>query len=369
MTNIIDYIKWRGDLNFDQSKINKLDCLLFSQIIMHEFNEIVPTIKENKSIKISDAINQYDSSIGKDHKLGLIIPNAITKAFYLMGESNRYKDLELSDYINDIDLETQSQFCALTINISKDLNVISLSATDDTLTGWIENISMLYKEELSAQQKAVKYVEEIFKKYQKNIIICGHSKGGHLSIYATLMINDQAYNMVKATYSFDGQGIINLEERYDKKRLKKITTYLPQGSVVGRLFDHPEKQLIVHSNLNSLFQHDIFSWEIIGNDFVYEKKFDKDGEDIKKIMTQTIEEMDYEHRLKFVQVLEEISTSTGAKTLTDLSSNKKSVISSYFKIDKKERKYLSEPIKKIIRNKGMQKCIIKTIKDLKKYNI
>lgn len=369
MTNIIDYIKWRGDLSFDQSQLNKLDCLLFSQIIMHEFKEIVPSIEDKKRIKVIDAINQYEKIVGKDYKLGLLIPKAITKAFYLMGEANRYKDLEISDYINDVNEETQCQFCALTIHISNNLMIISLSATDDTLTGWIENISMLYKEELSAQQKAVKYVEEIFKKYQKDIIICGHSKGGHLSIYTTLMISDQAYDKVEATYSFDGQGIINLDERYDKKRIEKITTYLPQGSVVGRLFEHPEKQLIVHSDLNSLFQHDIFSWEIIGNDFVYEKKFDKDSEEIDDIVKQTITEMDYEHRLKFVQVLDEISKKIGAKTLTDLSSNKKSAISSYFQIDKKERKYLSEPIKKIIRNKGMKNCIIKTIKDIKKYNI
>ena len=68
-------------------------------------------------------------------------------------------------------------------------------------------------------------------------------------------------------------------------------------------------------------------------------------------------------------ILEYIHDKIGAKTLTDLSSNKKSAISSYFQIDKKERKYLSEPIKKIIRNKGMKNCIIKTIKDIKKYNI
>ena len=52
MSNILDYIKWRGDLSFNQSEFNNVDNLIFSRFsylpledLLDGLNEIV-TIKE-----------------------------------------------------------------------------------------------------------------------------------------------------------------------------------------------------------------------------------------------------------------------------------------------------------------------------------
>ena len=42
MSNIIDYMKWRGDLTFAQDSFNEIDNLILSQLVYVELNNIVP---------------------------------------------------------------------------------------------------------------------------------------------------------------------------------------------------------------------------------------------------------------------------------------------------------------------------------------
>lgn len=369
MTNLFDYIVWRGDLSFKHARLNKIDCLLFSQMVMLDFDKIVPKFNDDGFITIEEARDLYNKIHGKDKKLGLIIPLTIVEAFYEMSKHNRYKHLKISDYINDVDDETHTQFCGLTVEVNENMHVIVLSGTDDTLAGWRENLSLIYKDYVQAHLKAVNYVENIISKYNGKFIICGHSKGGHLSLYSALKIGDKAFSKIVKVFNFDGQGIDETKEIYDKERLKKITAYLPGGSLIGRLFDHPEKQKIIHSECVSVYQHDAFSWEIVGKDFVYEKHFLKDCEEIDKQIKTVLSEMDYDMRVKFVTTVNQILDSTNATTLSDLSNRKMSFLSSYFKIDKRTRKYVSDPIKKLFKNKAVQNYFLKAIKESKKYKV
>ena len=41
MTNIIDYVKWRGDLSFQNDPFNDIDALALSLLVYVEFNNVV----------------------------------------------------------------------------------------------------------------------------------------------------------------------------------------------------------------------------------------------------------------------------------------------------------------------------------------
>ena len=47
MGGIEDYIKWRGDLTFEQSAFNEVDNLVLSQIAYVDFKNIMNDIKNN----------------------------------------------------------------------------------------------------------------------------------------------------------------------------------------------------------------------------------------------------------------------------------------------------------------------------------
>jgi hypothetical protein len=60
------------------------------------------------------------------------LPKEIIEAFYMMGESPRYKNLILDNYVNNICSSEQTQFSALTIDLGYNTRVVSFSGTDDT---------------------------------------------------------------------------------------------------------------------------------------------------------------------------------------------------------------------------------------------
>ena len=44
MSNMLDYLKWRGDLSFSQDPFNEVDNLVFSILCYNDFDGIVPNL-------------------------------------------------------------------------------------------------------------------------------------------------------------------------------------------------------------------------------------------------------------------------------------------------------------------------------------
>lgn len=38
MNNLVNYIKWRGDLSFSLSELNEVDALIFSELVYLDFS-------------------------------------------------------------------------------------------------------------------------------------------------------------------------------------------------------------------------------------------------------------------------------------------------------------------------------------------
>ena len=124
MSNIIDYIIWRGDLSFNQSKINELDNIIFARFsylpfknIKIEKTETIESIaKKMKELNIEEFLWEDDKDF-----------------IYYLGKSNRFKNLEISDYVEVIDNSAEKQFAAVCISISNKLKYISFRGTDSSL--------------------------------------------------------------------------------------------------------------------------------------------------------------------------------------------------------------------------------------------
>ena len=52
MGGIEDYIKWRGDLTFEQSAFNEVDNLVLSQIAYVDFKNIIPAAGSKEKITV-----------------------------------------------------------------------------------------------------------------------------------------------------------------------------------------------------------------------------------------------------------------------------------------------------------------------------
>ena len=202
MSNIIDYIKWRGDLTFSQDPFNEIDNLILSQLVYVELNNIV-------SDNAAHAISLLDASknfFKQNNEQDLLDHVSMTKnaIFVLkeMAKSNRFKNAKLSRYVNDISEQEQSQFSAITIQLDDNSIYIAFSGTDATLVGWHEDFNMLYLKQTPGQEKALAYLNA-FTDLTIPLRLGGHSKGGNFAIYAGMYCEKSLRDRIIAIYNND----------------------------------------------------------------------------------------------------------------------------------------------------------------------
>ena len=298
MSNILDYVSWRSDLSFNESKFNIIDGLVFSQLIFMDMFDNVSSYPSNEIKRLEDVFDGiFKDKTVKDISLGLILSNDIVKMAYNIKSTNRYKDVYMSNNVNIIDKSNTCQFSAICFHINENDIVISFSGTDDTLIGWQENLNMLTTFPIPSQNLARKYVNKIMKLFpSNNIYIVGHSKGGNLAAYSAIYCKDENKEKIKEVYCFDSPGFE--KEHIDENKYglvkDKITLVLPKSSVIGMVFEpFAGNKIVCDSNYKGLKQHDAFSWQIKANKFVIlndvtsnSRKFDKTLKSILNNLTK-----------------------------------------------------------------------------------
>ena len=367
MSNIIDYVKWRGDITFEQDPFNEVDAVVLSQLAQLPFKEIAESIDVKKmTIKVT-ASKLKKALVGKNFDLGLILPRDIFELFYLMGASKRFGPVVLSDYVNDIYIEKETQFCALTADVPSSARVIIFCGTDDTIVGWREDFNMICISPTPAQAKSVVYLEKALKDVEKGII-CGHSKGGNLAMYSLVHADISTQEKVIHSYNIAGPGFtedVNLIPRF-KENMEKTSLHIGQTAVVGRFFDHYEKEIVVHSNAVGLYQHDVFSWEVLGKSFVKEHGVTKECLHIENIVKDILKDTTALQKQQFVEVIFDMLQSTDSKTLLDVNKKKQKLITSYLTLDAKTKKLLTEMTSRLVMDRVVQKYFFANIKEMQK---
>lgn len=366
MDNLFDYLKWRSDLSFSKCKINELDFALFSQLIMIPFSLYIsmPMSKTQDSLTLKElAILVKENKEKFVKQMGLIVPPQILDIAIQMGESHRYENIVVRNYESLINISDEIQFTVFTLDIDDDTRVFVYSGTDDSIIGWKEDFNMMFTFPTPAQKQAIKYL----KKYNegKKLYITGHSKGGNLAMYSSLHIREEIFENIIKVYCFDAPGISetikNIEEA--KRRFKKIIGYTPQTAIIGRLFAHYEKDIVVSSTNKGLYQHDLLSWEVEVNKFKRLKERDQDSKHIEQKIDKMLLQMSPVLKEEFVEIGYGLFMRTQSLTLTDLSNKKTQIIKQYMNIKKEERKLLEKTLSELILDKVFIRNILFVIRE------
>ena len=371
MKNLFDYIYWRSDLTFKQDEINELDFALFSQIIMlpYSLHIKMPLLSSSKSITLEQlSILIEENKRSFIDNIGLIIPPQLVELVILMGKSNRYKDLVLKNYVSDICTNREIQFTALTLDIDFNTRVVVYSGTDDTLVGWKENFNMMFTFPTPAQKSSEEYLRKVAK--SKELYIVGHSKGGNLSMYSTLHTTNRIYKNIKKVYCFDAPGLSEdiIMNDDNKERLNKIYGYSPQTSIIGRLFNHYENEVVIYSNNLGLYQHDLLSWEVETNRFKYLETRDNDSIYIENKINEIMSKMTPIMREEFVEVGYGLFLRTKSETLSELNRSKIKIMKQYLNVNKNDRKILDKTLIELLMDKIVAKNILFVVKETMEKN-
>lgn len=342
MSNIIDYLNWRGDLSFKQDFINEVDAIILARFSYLPFKDI-SLDKTDTVLDISNKMKDLslDKFIWKDDKEFIV----------KLGQTKRYKDLIITDYKEILDLEAEKQFAAVTIWLPKGYKYVSFRGTDMSLVGWKEDFNMSFMQNIPSQLEAVNYLNEIGSRYLGKLIVGGHSKGGNLAVYASMFCKKRIQKKIVEIINADGPGFdqsVISTENYSKI-LEKINTYIPQSSVIGRLLEHNEDYEIIYSTQKGLMQHDIYSWKVNARNLVRIPELTKDSQFVNNVVRDWLQKTTPEQRKNFVNVIYDVLVATDAKSISDfgVETLKKvgAVIKSYKNIEKDERKEIETMIK------------------------
>ena len=326
-SDLFDYIKWRGDLSFSLSPMSEVDGAMFSMATYVEYDVALPDGEmEGDPISFNYVLDSYFSMDDKrEIKLGLIFPTEkIISMLEMMKDSERYNSLKISDFVNYINEKECCQFAAMTFHLDDGSIAVAYRGTDDTVIGWKEDFQLAFLKETPSQRMAAEYLNRIADKYNNSsIYICGHSKGGNLAIYAASVCRYDVQDKIERIFSYDGPGQSSeliTSEGYERI-CNRVDSFIPQSSLVGTMFNGG-KYKVVNSSYRGPYQHDLYSWELDGPKFLRLPKLSARGIKNQNGFNGIMGKMTDREKEEFVEIFFGAIHSTGAYTLSEISSAK-----------------------------------------------
>ncbi len=266
--NLLDNMLWRGDKDFSSLPFGEVDALILSVLIYQRFEDV-----EN-----------YGEGMTLEELYPIVCPLPIElttgfdtnryKLWEKVAQSKRFSSLTLSHFAYSLSSERQNeeQFGAAVFKGDSLPDILIYRGTDESITGWKEDLNLGFEDEIPSERKALSFLEEISPN-SDSIIIAGHSKGGTLALYSALKAEETTFNKIEKIYSFDAPGLP--EEMTETPRWQAVTgkteSYLPSYSIFGVLFNTIPDPKVVKSDGIGVFQHDAFTWKIEDETFIYDR--------------------------------------------------------------------------------------------------
>ncbi len=320
MANIVDYVKYYGNKSFEEVYFNDVDALIFSQLSYVQLSEILT--KELMPISISDLGKIYFEKVkAEDMKGRLRLYKETYELFNVLKDTERYKNVLITNHKHIVDNE--KQFGALTFRYLKKWVFVSFEGTDSSIIGWKEDFTMTHTFPVPSQKKAIDYLEEEVHFLDKCVYVGGHSKGGNLSLVASMYSSSFVKHRLKRIYNFDGPGLREKEYHsinYSKIK-NKLKMFIPSESVIGMTLCHDFNYEVVKSNAKGLWQHDAFSWECFGGIFVPDE-LSKKSMTFSRSIKEFLEQISDEERKEFVEAIFSLLEKAGIKSTENLTLSK-----------------------------------------------
>ena len=320
MGNIMDYISWRGDLSFEQSQFNEVDNLILACFSYVNLDGISAVTKQ-KGIGLKKLTKEFMKlhtmkELEADKSFIRLAPFMMME----MAKSVRFGKCVVRNYVNDIVTEAEQQFAAMEIVLEDGTSYVSFRGTDDTIIGWKEDFN-LSTGVVPAQKRAIEYLQKISEHTDGMLRVGGHSKGGNLAIYGSVMCKS-AHEKILEIYSNDGPGFSREFQELPemKEMMPKIIRIIPEYSIIGTLLEHEKEPVIVASSSKGLLQHDGFSWEVRGPVLVRRDSLNKTALRFIEILHKWIDGMDTEQKRLLIEDLFATLQASGYENLSEVQS-------------------------------------------------
>lgn len=303
MYNVFDYAAEYGDKTFAEMPFNDVDAValindmyMWVQLVVpREFQapEDAMTLRESNDLLMEKFHGEY---VG----FGLAMNKEVPIGYDKLAKTARYGDIKITGVRNEYDMDEHLQYCAITLHLDDERMMVVYRGTDDSIAGWIEDADILVKGEIPSHKLSVDYITEAAAAYPgKKIIVGGHSKGGHVALYAALNCSDEIRKRFELVYNNDGPGFANYDLFKTQAYQDILPVYrhiIPFNSFVGMMLCHDDDYLIVNSSAPiGMAQHSSESWQFKGPELDLMDDLGTEGKINKKSFEQLGENIDVDN--------------------------------------------------------------------------
>lgn len=316
-TNLFGYLS-RAFETFEERPLTDVDSLVLSCLSYFRYQG--EDVRGSRGVSVREL---FQAEHLERMTRGLWDPEGLMRVLALTAASPRFRDVVVSNYVDDFDESAEKQFSACVLHLPAGGAYVSYRGTDNTLVGWKEDFNMAFETGVPSQYAAIDYLERVAPSIDGNIYLGGHSKGGNLAVCAAARCSEPVATRIVRVFSHDGPGFTDdaLADELWQQRADLVSKTVPRSSVIGMLFEKQEDYTVVESSMMGLTQHNPFSWVVEGNDFVNLEGLGRGASFVDKGLNEWIASMTREEREGVVETLFSVLGAAGEDTFADLSGN------------------------------------------------
>ena len=342
VADLFDYMRWRGDLPFSRDGLNDIDNLILCRAAYLPFDGIVPPdMSPHRTLGQAARL-----LLEKPDAAQLVCMEMDLQLCAALAECPRFAALPVLGYENRVDPEKELQFAAMVFSLNESSHFVAFRGTDNTFVGWKEDFNMSFTTPVPAQLEAVRYLGRAARALSGELIPAGHSKGGNLAVYAAAYAPAKIQRRIREIYTNDAPGFESAVLHTDGYLAvsDRIRSFVPQSSVVGMLLGHEEDYTIIKSNQVSAWQHDLYSWEVMGRDLVQLDRITNSARFIDRTLKDWLVSLTREQREKFIDGIFYLLDQTNAENFNTFNasrlSNWATIVRSAAGLDEETRSHI-----------------------------
>lgn len=312
---LLEYARDAGNTSYEQHPFCEVDAALWSQVV---YLPLEPAFEQSERPTLAEAMHALRDLQDKPYEVFLRRRLELSR---LMATLPRYAEVVLSRFVDEVSVADEMQFSAVTATLPNGSVVVCFRGTDTSLVGWKEDFYLSFECPVPAQEQALRYAQEAAERTAAPLYLLGHSKGGNLAVYAGAHLPYDLQKRVACVYTFDGPGLMDETTRSEgyERISGRISSLLPQGTLVGLLLNRHKPAQVVKSRALGLFQHDLFSWDVLegASRFVYMDELSKVSQALEENLVQWLSGLTRQERQVFSDSIFEVLTAADDQSLVD----------------------------------------------------
>ena len=273
MPGVYEYISAFGDRTFQERPFGDADNLVLCQLIYLPIEQVVSPDLGGDPIPFADMANAYFQKQGCRHRrMGLLLTKQASINMMRMAQTPRFSSLRVVGAQSAFSETPALQYGVATFLLPDGTAVVTFRGTDDSLTGWHEDLDIFIQRGMQSYPLAQQYLKDVAAQFSGDIILCGHSKGGNIALYTALTAEKQVRDRIRCVYNNEGPGFCDYSLYhtgvYDEL-LERYRHLVPHASFIGMFLAHDYDYTVVENKHQfGPLQHDITYWQIRDGELV-----------------------------------------------------------------------------------------------------